>query len=104
LAGHVERLSGEDILNRTMDCQPEGRRRTGIPKFRLISIVIKKLGVKNWWTVARDRKAWRSFGKPRPTLGCRATDDDDDVKNGNPILHVVCCFSLFQKQCGDLTQ
>jgi hypothetical protein len=45
-----------------MDCKPEGRKGTGRPKRRRIYGVldgIKKLGVKNWWTVARDREAWR---------------------------------------------
>ena len=76
---HVERMSGEDILRRIIDCKPEGRRRIGRPKLRWVDGVLqdmKKLGVKNWWTVSKDKEAWnRFFGKPIPTLGCRATDD-----------------------------
>jgi hypothetical protein len=49
--GHVERMSGEDILKRIMDCKPEGRRRIGRPKLRWVDGVmmdVKKLGIKNW--------------------------------------------------------
>jgi hypothetical protein len=57
-------MNGEDILKRIMDCKPEVRRRTGRPKVRWIDGVledIKELGVKDWWTVASDRKAWIMF-------------------------------------------
>ena len=57
-------MSDEDILKRIMDCKPEGRKRTGRPKLRWIKGVlekIKKLGVKNWWTAARNREAWRNL-------------------------------------------
>ena len=50
----------EDILKGFMDCKPEGRRRIERPKHRGIDGVledVKELGVKNWWTVARDREA-----------------------------------------------
>jgi hypothetical protein len=59
--GHIQRMSG-DIPRRIMVCKPEGRRRIGIPKIRWIDGVlkdIKELGVKNWWTVARNMVAWR---------------------------------------------
>jgi hypothetical protein len=55
-------MSGEDILKRSVDCKPEGRRKIERPKLRGIDGVfedIKKMKVKNWWIVARDRKAWR---------------------------------------------
>ena len=61
-----------------MDCKPEWRRRTGRSKLRWIDGVledIKKLGVKNL-LLGIGKPGKRSFGKPRPTLGCRATDDD----------------------------
>jgi hypothetical protein len=89
-AVHVERMSGEYILRRIMDCKPEGRRRIGRPKLRWVDGVLhnmKKVGVKNWCTVSKDKEAWnRFFGKPIATLGCKATDggggdddnDDDD--------------------------
>jgi hypothetical protein len=44
----------------------EERRRTGRPKLRWIDGVledIKTLVVKNWWTVARDKEAWRKIGQ-----------------------------------------
>lgn len=52
---------GEDDLERIVDCKPEGRRRTDRPKVRWLGVLedVKKLGVKNWWTVARDREDWK---------------------------------------------
>jgi hypothetical protein len=55
-------MTDEDILTRIMDCKSEGRRRTERPKLRWIAGVLydmKKLGIKNLWTVVRDRGAWR---------------------------------------------
>jgi hypothetical protein len=49
---YVERMSGDDILRRIIDCKPERRRITGKPKLRWIDGILedtKKLGVKNWW-------------------------------------------------------
>jgi hypothetical protein len=49
-----------------MDFKRKERRRIGRPRHRYIDGVLV------------DIKAWRKvFGKPRPTLGCRATDDYD---------------------------
>ena len=40
---------------------------------------MKKLELNNQWPIARDREAWESsFGKPRPTLDQRDTDNDDN--------------------------
>jgi hypothetical protein len=51
----------------------QGRRRIGRPKLRWIDGAlddIKKTGVKNWWTVARHKKAWRKFlGKSTVHIG-----------------------------------
>lgn len=61
-AGHVQRMNVEDILKGIIDCKPEGRRGVERPKLRWIGGVlehIQKLGVRNCWTVARDREAWR---------------------------------------------
>ena len=55
-------MTDEDILTRIMDCKSEGRRIIERPKLRWIDGVLddmKKLGIKNWWTVARDREAWK---------------------------------------------
>jgi hypothetical protein len=60
---NVERMTDEDILKRIMDCKSQERRRTGRPKLRCIDGVLvdmKKLGIKNWWTIARDREAWKN--------------------------------------------
>ena len=61
-AGHVQRTSNESILKRSKDWKPERIRRIGRPKLRWIDGVledIKKVGFRNWETVARDREAWR---------------------------------------------
>jgi hypothetical protein len=53
------------ILNRVMDCNPAGRRRIERPKLRWIDGVlkdIKKVGVKNLWTVVRDTEAEAHVG------------------------------------------
>jgi hypothetical protein len=40
---------------------------------------LRKLRIKSWWRVARDKSHGRKFcGKPRLTSGCSANDDDDD--------------------------
>ena len=51
-----------------------GGRRVGRPKLRWVDGVmsdIKKLGVENWWLMARDRDGWRRFlreAEARPGL------------------------------------
>jgi hypothetical protein len=61
-AGHVQRMNADEILKRIMDCKPEGRRNVGRSKLRWMDGVLedlKKTGVKNWWTVAKNRDAWK---------------------------------------------
>jgi hypothetical protein len=58
---NTQRVS-DDILKRIMDYKPEGRRRIGRPKRRQNDGIlddVKKLELKNCWTAARDRRAWR---------------------------------------------
>ena len=50
-AGHVERMSDEDILKGIMDRKAEGRRINRRSKLRWINVVLedtKKVGVKGW--------------------------------------------------------
>jgi hypothetical protein len=45
-----------------MQSNPEGRRSIGRPKHRWIDGMLedlRKLGVKSWWMVAKDRGSWR---------------------------------------------
>jgi hypothetical protein len=39
---------------------------------------LRKLGVKSWWMITRDREFYR---KLRPTAGCRANNDDEADKD-----------------------
>ena len=63
-AGHVQRMNEEDVLKRIMKCTPEGKRGRGRPRLRWIDGIledVKVLGVKNWWTLAKDREVWRKI-------------------------------------------
>jgi hypothetical protein len=54
--------SNNDMPRRIMESKPEGRRSVGRPKLRRLDGVLedlRKLGVKSWWLVARDRESWR---------------------------------------------
>jgi hypothetical protein len=43
----------------------------------------RKTGCRNWVAAAQDRVRWRHLlRRPRPTQGCRADGDDDDVSMG----------------------
>jgi hypothetical protein len=49
---------------RIVECKPEGRRSIGRPRLRWKNGVeddLRKLKVKNWWTVAKDRESWKKF-------------------------------------------
>ncbi|KAJ4449302.1 hypothetical protein ANN_00700 [Periplaneta americana] len=57
-AGHVKRMDECEIPRKVMEYGIAGGRRVGRPKLRWMDCVmddIKRLGVKNWWTVAKDR-------------------------------------------------
>jgi hypothetical protein len=46
------------MSRRIIECKPEGRRSVGRPGLRWKDGVeddLRKLNVKNWWTVAKDR-------------------------------------------------
>jgi hypothetical protein len=61
-AGHVQRMDRSEMPKSIKDCKPEGRRAMGRPKLRWMDGVVedlRKMGVKSWWTVARDRESWK---------------------------------------------
>ncbi|KAJ4439302.1 hypothetical protein ANN_07424 [Periplaneta americana] len=65
-AGHVKRMDECEIPRKVMEHGIAGGRRVGRPKLRWMDCVmddIKRLGVKNWWTVAEDRDRWRRILK-----------------------------------------
>ena len=72
-AGHMKTLEEKKILERVLEFKVEGRRRVRWPKLRWEDCVwrdVQKVGMKNWWMVARDRKTWQ-----RLDPGCNAIDD-----------------------------
>ncbi|KAJ4439138.1 hypothetical protein ANN_15095 [Periplaneta americana] len=69
-AGHVKRMDECEIPRKVMEYGIAGGRRVGRPKLRWMDCVmddIKRLGVKNWWTVAKDRDRWRRILKEAET-------------------------------------
>ena len=61
-AGHVWRLDNSEIPKGVIEYKPEGRQRVGKFKLHWIEGVVedlKKLGVKSWWTAARNSEPWR---------------------------------------------
>ncbi|KAJ4434817.1 hypothetical protein ANN_23388 [Periplaneta americana] len=64
--GHVKRMDECEIPRKVMEYGIAGGRRVGRAKLRWMDCVmndIKRLGVKNWWTVAKDRDRWRRILK-----------------------------------------
>jgi hypothetical protein len=59
-----QRMSDNEMPRRIMECKPEGRRSFGRPGLRWKAEVeddLRKLNVKNWWTVAKDRESWKKI-------------------------------------------
>jgi hypothetical protein len=55
---------------------------------------LRKLGIKNWWRVARDRDHGRKFcGKPRLASGYSAADGDEDITG--LCVHCTCVYLHF---------
>jgi hypothetical protein len=53
-------MSDNEMPRRIMECKPEGRRSVGRPRLRWKAGVeddLRKLEVKNWWTVVKDRES-----------------------------------------------
>jgi hypothetical protein len=75
-------MSDNEMPKRIMECKPDGRRSVGRHRFRWKDAVeddLRKLKVKNWCVIAKDRKLWKKIQrKPRLIMSCRTTDDDDD--------------------------
>ncbi|KAJ4428576.1 hypothetical protein ANN_24620 [Periplaneta americana] len=59
-------MEENEILKRVIEYRVEGKRRAGRPRLRWEDCIMKdirKLEVKNWWTVAKDRDSWRRILK-----------------------------------------
>ena len=67
-------MNENEIPRMVMDHNAEGRRKVGGRNIRRKDCIdkdIRKLGIKNWWTVVVDRDLWRRFlkkAKARPEL------------------------------------
>jgi hypothetical protein len=63
-AGRLQRMSDSEMHRRIMESKPEGRRSVGRPRLRWKAGVeddLRKLNVKNWWTVAKDRESQKKI-------------------------------------------
>jgi hypothetical protein len=57
-------MSDNEMPRRIMECKPEGRRSVGQPRLRWKDGVeddLRKLKVKNWWMVTKDRESWKKI-------------------------------------------
>jgi hypothetical protein len=57
-------MSENEMPRRIMECKPEGRWSVGRPRLRWKDGVdddLRKLKIKNWWTVAKDRESWKKI-------------------------------------------
>jgi hypothetical protein len=57
-------INDNEMPRRIMECKPEGRSSVGRPRLRWKDGVeddLRKLNVKNWWTVAKDRESWEKI-------------------------------------------
>ncbi|KAJ4438485.1 hypothetical protein ANN_14430 [Periplaneta americana] len=71
-------MADHEIPKKVMGNKFEGKRSVGRPRLRWMDGVLedlKKVGIKGWWLVARDRDTWkRVLRRPRLKLGCSADD------------------------------
>jgi hypothetical protein len=57
-------MSDNEMPRRIMECKPEGQMSVGRPRLQWKDGVeddLRKLNVKNWWTVAKDRESWKNI-------------------------------------------
>jgi hypothetical protein len=57
-------MSYNEMPRRIMECKPEDRRSVGRPRLRWkdgLEDDLRKLEVKNWWMVAKDRESWKKI-------------------------------------------
>jgi endonuclease/exonuclease/phosphatase family metal-dependent hydrolase len=70
--GHIERKDDDDKTKKILFRNPDRTRRRGRPKQRWLDCVeadIRKLNIRNWRSVARDRTEWQSILRQVLTLG-----------------------------------
>jgi len=74
--GHMERMDQARSTRKLLDWRPMGTRPVGRPRQRWQEDVmedLKKLKVKNWKEIAKDRRTWRDLAEnAKPTKGCSA--------------------------------
>ena len=59
-------MNEKEIPIKIMEYKPDGKKKVGKPKLHWMDDVmsdIRILGVRNWWTVAKDRDLWRKILK-----------------------------------------
>jgi hypothetical protein len=69
--GHVERMAGDNIVQRIKRWKPMAKRLIGRPKTRWEDDVlkdIKNMNVRNWKKVAQNRDSWKKVVEQARTL------------------------------------
>jgi hypothetical protein len=64
--GHIQKMDQARPTRKLLDWKPMGTRPVGRPKQRWQEYVmedLKKLKVKNWKEIARDRRTWRDLAE-----------------------------------------
>jgi hypothetical protein len=68
--GHIQRMDQARPARKLLDWKPMGSRPVGRPRQRWQEGVmedLKKLKVKNWEEIAKDRRAWRDLAEKAKT-------------------------------------
>ena len=68
--GHIQRMDQARSTRKLLDWKPMGTRPVGKPRQRWQEDVmedLKKLKVKNWKEVAKDRRTWRDLAEKTKT-------------------------------------
>jgi hypothetical protein len=78
--GHVARMEENRMVKRVFEGNPGGRRKTGRPRKRWLGdikkglTIVRLMEVKRWRKKTTEKSGQKSFGIPRPCMGCSAKE------------------------------
>ena len=75
----MARLDDKEITKRILNSNPGGRGRTKLRWIDGVKHDLRKIGCKNWKMVAQDRRCCQHLLEGRPTPGCCASDDGEEI-------------------------